>query len=453
MAGQLLVRLYNVGLGDCIYLRIPDSGRDVHVLIDCGNKFGSLDLLGQRIRELEPELPDDGAGSKRLDLLVVTHPHEDHHKGFEEEFFQGITIDRIWLSPAFDLENPKAQGFHALKAAARRALRDLSQVAFGDLKAQVDELLSLSKDEALTMLNETLPHRNGIPPLYATAQTPEAQLLAFHDPAIKLKVLGPMEEVDAYYLGSAGQPDLTGASRPRGMAGVYQALFPNPATVQVKQPSNISVQDFRRLRGRIGSNALALAELAGHAENNLSVVLLLEWHGRRLLFTGDAEWSGSFGGEVKRGRSNGSWNVMWQERRADLSHPLDFLKIGHHGSENATPWAPPDEKTRAEHPISQILDALLPRPGEGGTPSARAVASTQRTSRWPSIPDPELMVEIGSRVANARTQYVEDQSRTHVEAGRPQPQRTDLEEQVTGAPVPFIEISYQAGFPYPALVG
>ena len=122
--------------------------------------------------------------------------------------------------------------------------------------------------------------------------------------------------------------------------------------------------------------------------NNLSVVLLLEWHGRRLLFPGDAEWSGSYGGEVKKGRSNGSWNVMWQERKADLSLPLDFLKIGHHGSENATPWTPPDEKTGQEHPISQILDALLPRPAPGAHPTARAVASTMRTSRWPSIPDP-----------------------------------------------------------------
>ena len=90
MADHLLVRMYNVGLGDCIYLRIPDAGRDVHVLIDCGNKPGRPAVLKQCIQELKPELPDDGAGGKRLDLLVVTHPHEDHHRGFEEDFFEGI---------------------------------------------------------------------------------------------------------------------------------------------------------------------------------------------------------------------------------------------------------------------------------------------------------------------------------------------------------------------------
>ena len=169
---QLLVRMYNVGLGDCIYLRVPDQKREVHILIDCGNKFGALDLLRQRIAGAESRsCPDDGGGEKRLDLLVVTHPHEDHHKGFEEEFFQDIKIERIWLSPAFDRENPKAKGFPgpARRGAAGR-LRDLSQLALGEMKEQVDELLSLSKDEALRMLNDTLPENNGIQPLYVTAQ-------------------------------------------------------------------------------------------------------------------------------------------------------------------------------------------------------------------------------------------------------------------------------------------
>jgi hypothetical protein len=109
---------------------------------------------------------------------------------------------------------------------------------------------------------------------------------------------------------------------------------------------------------------------------------------------------------------------------------------------NATLWAPPDEKTQAEHPISQILDALLPRPAAVVQPTARAIASTQRTSRWPSIPDPKLISEIGRRVANARTEYVEDASRTHVPAGKPQPQRTDLEPQMTRASVPYIEVFF-----------
>jgi mRNA degradation ribonuclease J1/J2 len=92
MDDQLLVRAYNVGLGDCIYLRVPDTNRSLHILIDCGNKFSDLDLLGQHIAGLKADLPETGTGKKRLDLLVVSHPHEDHHKGFEEEFFGDLEI-------------------------------------------------------------------------------------------------------------------------------------------------------------------------------------------------------------------------------------------------------------------------------------------------------------------------------------------------------------------------
>ena len=80
----------------------------------------------------------------------------------------------------------------------------------------------------------------------------------------------------------------------------------------------------------------------------------------------------------------------------------------------------------------------MPQPGE--TPQAYAVASTKRTTRWPSIPNAALMETIGRRVANCRTGYVEAEGSLSVKPDVPQPQRTDLEEQVSGAPVEFIPI-------------
>ncbi len=221
MDGQLLVRLYNVGLGDCIYLRVPDLQRDVHILIDCGNKFNTLERLGECVAMLKNELPAGSPGKKRLDLLVVSHPHEDHHKGFEEEFFADIEIGRIWLSPAFDRLNPKAQGFHALKAAAQRALRGLSVFAVGEMKAQVEELLSLSKEEAIDLLCKGM--KKGIVPLYVTADTPPAELKIFDDPDIELKVIGPMGDIDDYYLGGTGLVNALSGAAALGMVEGYQA--------------------------------------------------------------------------------------------------------------------------------------------------------------------------------------------------------------------------------------
>ena len=103
--------------------------------------------------------------------------------------------------------------------------------------------------------------------------------------------------------------------------------------------------DFRQLRSRMLSTALAFADLDGKVCNNTSVVLLIEWKGKRLLFVGDAEWDAAF----KEGKGNCSWNVMWNLRKERIKGPLAFYKIGHHGSVNATPWGmtPAASKGRA----------------------------------------------------------------------------------------------------------
>jgi hypothetical protein len=69
MGDQLLIRAYNVGCGDCIYVRVPGPKGDFNILIDCGKKGGD-ELLKEAIAHLEGELPAGSkAGTKRLDLI------------------------------------------------------------------------------------------------------------------------------------------------------------------------------------------------------------------------------------------------------------------------------------------------------------------------------------------------------------------------------------------------
>jgi phosphoribosyl 1,2-cyclic phosphodiesterase len=96
--------MYNVGLGDCIYLRVPDKNKQVHILIDCGNKYSDGKLLEECITKLKAELPKV-EGKPHLDLLVVSHPHEDHHKGFEEATFFDMKIDHL-DQPGYDERQP-----------------------------------------------------------------------------------------------------------------------------------------------------------------------------------------------------------------------------------------------------------------------------------------------------------------------------------------------------------
>ncbi len=447
MDNKLLVRLYNVGLGDCIYLRVPDGGEHRHILIDCGNKFGSAGDLRAAIHDLETRLPplDSDPGKKQLDVLVVTHAHEDHVRGFDRTVFENIHIDHLWLSTAMDPNHRQVEEAQARQAFAVSTLENLRRSALSPAVADlVDSLYGLSKGEALETLTKGLLGANGVPPLYVHADTPKDDLDLFTAEGTRLRVLAPMDDIDHFYVGRTHEA-LTGF---QAFTKSMAERSPRPPDAEEEEeeeqwPRNISRADFLRLRQRLSLNALSFVLKQGHLVNNTSVVLLLEWRGRRLVFTGDAEVKTSFRGELKKGCSNGSWNVMWAMQHDALKEPVDFLKVGHHGSDNATPWTVKTVKKidgdgREEHPINRILDALLP-PGEN--PTALAVVSTRRTKSYRRIPDPGLMEELGQRVSNVRC-YHEPTDKGHfVPSNVRQPQRTDLEHQQTeSARVPYVDI-------------
>jgi hypothetical protein len=210
-------------------------------------------------------------------------------------------------------------------------------------------------------------------------------------------------------------------------------------------PPNISRLDFRRLQSRMLSSAFAFAELSSKVTNNTSVVLLIEWKGKRLLFVGDAEWDTKF----KEGKANGAWNVMWHERKARLNAPIHFLKIGHHGSENATPWNDQEDGTVTEP--STILDAILPVPSAAALPQACAVVSTKRKN-YETIPRTALLAELGRRVRNVRNYSAElGANASHLPKFNqfekpwidlPQPWRTDCENALSGAA--FVDVEIEA---------
>jgi hypothetical protein len=252
-----------------------------------------------------------------------------------------------------------------------------------------------------------------------------------------IRVLGPEPDIDHFYLGEEIDETL------RGLAAAGAAFAKGPAKKATSFPTNISQSDFRRLQSRMMSSAFAFAELSGKVTNNTSVVLLIEWKDKRLLFVGDAEWDARF----KEGKANGAWNVMWHKRKAALSAPIDFLKIGHHGSENATPWNDQEDGEVTEP--SSILDAILPMPRRGRRPTAKAIVSTKRKN-YQTIPRSALLAELGKRVQNVRNYQkalgtgasklpkFKEYERRWLKA--PQPWRTDCEHALTGRNFVDVEI-------------
>ena len=161
------------------------------------------------------------------------------------------------------------------------------------------------------------------------------------------------------------------------------------------------MRQFRQLKTQLLYTSLMAASQSNEVVNNTSVVLLLEWRNKKLLFPGDAE--------------HHSWELMWQNANAELSSPLNFLKVSHHGSHNGTPYNLNDQTDS----INEILDSLLPK---SNASHAKAVVSTL-AGRIHAVHNPVpflgLMNELSGRIEN-RHVYAP-------ESGR-QPQRTDKEE-------------------------
>lgn len=375
---KLLVRVYNVGFGDCIYVRIPDAGKHFHMLIDCGTK-NKMEMLETALTDLKAALAKDPKSKNALDLLVVTHPHSDHMCGFDPGMFEGITVKRVWLSALMKEDHKQAGDAHALHALAYRATLSLLQRGL-QLGPGLRELwMQKQKNEEAETALKALAGESG--PLYvwrdvaSQAQVNRDRLapeewqslkdnleklkysagttyLAFDDKGTRLRVLGPEWNIDGEYLGTEGHGCHSFLARHYAGASTdldYQQLLDldernrsraggEAEGKPVPPPGNISRSDFRTLRDRLFYSALRFTGEEDAIRNNTSIVLLLEWRGRRLLFVGDAEWNG---GDRKRRRHNGAWDVMLEKKeiRRHLSAPLDFLKVGHHGSENGTPFA------------------------------------------------------------------------------------------------------------------
>src|SRR5205814_1206339 len=87
----------------------------------------------------------------------------------------------------------------------------------------------------------------------------------------------------------------------------------------------IAAAERQSLGDRLGAASTeALAFALDDAHNNTSIVALFAFRGQHLLFTGDAQY--------------GNWRA-WLQRpdAAAILGSVSFLKVGHHGSENATP--------------------------------------------------------------------------------------------------------------------
>ena len=382
MTSRVTVRMYNVGFGDCFLMRLHEEGeRDRAILVDCGRHSGTLpdqpdfwDVVQQVVADL-PRVD----GHPVIDVLVMTHRHRDHVHGFSrKELWGDVQVGEVWMPWTENDADPLAKSLRALQhAAATRAYYALLTLRPGRSPAREIALNSITNEQAM----ETLAGF-GTPRYLPDALRPQATVLEGKDgpglglPAgVTVYVLGPSRDkkiittldppAGAAYLrlvpAAPGEPeDATGEDVPAPWGGHWD-LEVDEYKSKVGTAAELIDRDLLdELEQAAATDAEGLAMSVDKALNGTSLVLLFEIGDLCLLFPGDAQW--------------GTWQAMLaNEDWKDKLGKVRFLKVGHHGSHNATPV------DFVEHYLHHAVAMVS------------VSATSYKTKGWKQIPKVELM--------------------------------------------------------------
>jgi hypothetical protein len=392
------VRMYRQGHGDCFLLALPRSGGGdpVYVLIDCGYKPGSPAYLKKKkIDDVVAHIGE--ATGHHLDLVIITHEHQDHVNGFWKEkapYFEGFRVDEAWLAwtedPADELANALRKKHGDVLVGLVAARQKLALAAGEDDPAvqRIDSLITLelgghdevlpmaavlaaaknpadsSNKQSMKLVKDKAREHRGIRylrPGERPRKVPQAK-------GVRVFVLGPPRDEKLLLsedpLESEGFPQGGGAHHlsfaaavaspadaldppfaPRHCVSMDEALHgAEPFFVRhygqgkdgTDDRNGVEVPEnaaWRRIDDEWLYSAESLALYMNDGINNTSLVLAFELQATRKVLL--------FVGDAQRGNwvswAKHSWKVGGKTVTArDLLARTVLYKVGHHGSHNAT---------------------------------------------------------------------------------------------------------------------
>jgi hypothetical protein len=331
MASAIRIRMYRPGFGDCFLLTFGIGADPHHVLVDFGaHMHGEIGTMDQIMADIEKET------KKELAVVVATHAHRDHISGFGKfaARFSNFKIEQVWLPWTDNPKDPDAATFTKKQLALYNQLETHLRLALGATEADprytlaLDALSNLRGNETATSelargfgtgavvryleAGKFIPKVASIAGLSAEIQCPsrDKSFLTRMDPP-----------ADQHFLTAPGVT--TGGIHPFPKLEIRTVEADYAAIVKEGQPV-LDQKELDELHQLAEAPAGRLALALDSVRNNTSLVIVFRFQGRTLLFPGDAQW--------------GNWQSwIGTDAAKQLLSEVDFLKVAHHGSENATP--------------------------------------------------------------------------------------------------------------------
>jgi hypothetical protein len=381
------VRMYRVGFGDFFLVTLLDGqGKPLHIIIDCGvfkgtSQTGDINSIESAVANMAQITEGEVA------LVIMTHRHADHIAGFARcaDTFKKLKVQAVWM-PVWESEyEPAALKFQAQLTRTAMGLRQ----HFTSLGAQASEEQDTARkymENATGELAATggaaagsnaaaldlLKRGFGVTPAYYKCADTAALPKVLADAGLACQILGPPPITDTdlmnlmdlqknvgQYLApdedsEAGicepfadewqvEPNPPASNRPAESYAPesFREWVQNPRkwwqTINATEASLARTQMQLALAQSQPIAALTAAKQLNSFLNNQSLVVLFTFKGKKLLFVGDAQagnWEHWLFGTDTPDKTAG------QSITADALKILagvDFYKVGHHGSGNATP--------------------------------------------------------------------------------------------------------------------
>jgi beta-lactamase superfamily II metal-dependent hydrolase len=357
---MLRVRMYRIGFGDFFLLTVPTKSGPEHILIDCGVHAGNIGSMDDCVKDLVKE-----TGGK-LALVIATHYHADHLSGFASNYddFAEFEVGGVWITNRLDPKNAGAVKFHAqitslahqlrLRLGARTDPAGIQAIA----KMQNALGVQLGAGEvgnakALKLLTKGFKNK---PPVFYYQGGDDPELPEALKGAITAQLLGPSpkdsegtfsgtDNKKEQYLAAAADEGLPGTDRFAPCEKEWPATSRDyPAAAFREYRTEKQIEKKHRglpaalegvLRAAQPDVLLAMADALDGTLNNQSLVILFTCQGKKLLFVGDAQW-GNWSYWLYGKKVTGA-DPGITENAKEILGSIDFYKVGHHGSTNASP--------------------------------------------------------------------------------------------------------------------